>query len=101
MSSQTVKYSKCLNKHLPLIGKKCKNLQKQDQVPLDQTEEASEARASFSCHQREAAALNVQIQMLEQSVNRRLDSMEGEVGDIKRKSASEKISSRPSMTKVH
>ena len=87
-----MKCSKCLNRHLPPTGKKYRNLQ-QDQVPLDQTEEESEPRAFCTHHQREAAAVDVQILEQLQSVNRHLDSKEGEVADIKRKFASEKISS--------
>ena len=51
----------------------------------------SGAKSPVTRHQREAAAADVQMQL--QTVNKRLDSMEGEVADIKQKSASHKISS--------
>ena len=62
---------------------------------MDQTEDDAELRSPITHYQREAATVDVQMQILQQlqSVNKRLDSMEGEVADIKWKSAAEKISS--------
>ena len=73
--------------------KKCKLL---EQVTASSDAEGEPGgKSPVTCHQREAAAADVQIQILQQlqTVNKRLDNMEGEVADIKQKSASHKISS--------
>ena len=92
MRNHKIKCSKCLSRHLPPTGKKCKLL---EQVTASSDAEGdSGARTPVTCHQREAAAADVQMQILQQlqTVNKRLDSMEGEMADIKQ-SASHKISS--------
>ena len=94
MPSEKVKCSKCLGRHLPPTGTKCKFLL-QDKVESDQAEEDSRDGATVTHHQKEAAAADVQMQILQQlqSVNKHLDSMEGEVADIKQRSACGKICS--------
>ena len=94
MPSQKSKCSKCLGRHLPPTEKKCKYVL-QDAVSSNQAEEDSTVGGPVTRQRRETVAAYVQMQILQQlqSVNKRLDNMEGEVADIKQRSACGKLSS--------
>ena len=72
MPSPKSKCSKCLGRHLPPTGKKCKFLL-QDEVPVNQAGEDSTVGAPVTRQQREAVGADVQMQILQQlqSVNKR------------------------------
>ena len=63
MHSQKVKCSQCLSRYLTPTGKKCKYLQ--DKAPMDQVEDDSKLRSPVRCHQRKAASVDVQMQILQ------------------------------------
>ena len=80
MPNHKVKCSKCLSRHLPPTGKKCKLF---EVTASSDAEGESGVKSPVTRHQREAAAADVQMQILQQlqTVNKRLDNMEGEVAE--------------------
>ena len=89
MPSTKSKCSKCLGRHVPPTGKKCKYLLADD---VDEVQGHSSTPASpVKCQSSEKAS-DVQTKILEQleRVNSRLDHMEDEVAQVKQHSAKQK-----------
>ena len=100
MPSTKSKCSKCLGRHVPPTGKKCKYLLADD---VDEVQgHSSTPVSSVKCQSSEKAS-DVQTKILEQleRVNSRLDHMEDEVAQVKQHSAKQKKISSLSLAVNH